>query len=97
MKEIVNLGLYIGFTGVVTFKNARKTLEAVAATPMDRLLVETDCPYMAPEPFRGKRCDSSMIFRTAEAIGAVKGMPVQEILDATFRNACRVYRLECGI
>ncbi|MGN1195268.1 MAG: TatD family hydrolase, partial [Acutalibacteraceae bacterium] len=60
-REIVSLGMYIGLGGAVTFKNARKPLEVAAYVPDDRLLLETDCPYMAPVPFRGKRCDSSMI------------------------------------
>lgn len=91
--ELIKLGFYIGFTGVVTFQNARKTLEAVRAVPLDRLLVETDCPYMAPEPFRGKRCDSSMIPRTAQTLAEVKGVSIQELLDRTCENACTVYGL----
>lgn len=93
-RDLLELGLYIGFTGVVTFKNARKTLEAVAAVPVDRLLVETDCPYMAPEPYRGKRCDSSMIAYTASIISNVKGIGTQELLDITRTNACAVYGIK---
>ena len=89
--EILRLGMYIGFTGAVTFKNARKILESVAAVPLNRLLVETDCPYMAPEPYRGKRCDSAMIAHTAAAIASVKGIEPQALLDITCENACRVY------
>ncbi|WRS26713.1 TatD family hydrolase [Oscillospiraceae bacterium MB08-C2-2] len=91
VRELVKMELYIGFTGVVTFKNARKTVEAAAAVPLERLLVETDCPYMAPEPYRGKRCDSSMIAQTAQALAAIKGISAQELLDATCENARRVY------
>lgn len=91
VKELLKLGLYIGFTGVVTFKNARKTLEAAEAVPLDRLLIETDCPYMAPEPYRGKRCDSSMLDKTAEAIARIKNIPAQELLDITCANAKTVY------
>ena len=90
-EELVKMGMYIGFTGVVTFKNARKALEAVAAVPMERLLVETDCPYMAPEPHRGRRCDSSMIPEIATAIAGVKNCTAQQVLDITCRNACNVY------
>lgn len=90
-KEIAALGMYIGFTGAVTFKNARRALEAAAAVPDDRLLVETDCPYMAPEPFRGRRCDSSMIPRIAEVLARIRGMSTQTLLDLTCRNACAVY------
>lgn len=92
-RELVKLGFYIGFTGVVTFKNARKTLEAAQAVPLDRLLVETDCPYMSPEPFRGERCDSSMIAQTAAVLAKVKAVSTQELLDQTCKNACNVYRI----
>lgn len=93
-RELVRLGFYIGFTGVVTFPNARKTLEAARAVPIDRLLVETDCPYMAPVPFRGSRCDSSMIAHTAAALAREKDMDVQELLDRTCRNAMALYGVE---
>ncbi len=92
-KEILKLGMYLGFGGAVTFKNARKTLEAAAAVPLDRLLVETDCPYMSPVPFRGQRCDSAMISHTAERLAELHGIPAQELLDRTCENAERVYRL----
>ena len=90
-KEILRLGMYIGFTGVITFKNARRAVEAAAEVPLDRLLIETDCPYMAPEPFRGKRCDSTMLVRMAEKLGQIKGIDPQEIADRTCENACAVY------
>lgn len=86
-REAVKLGLYIGFGGAVTFKNARKPLEAAAAVPPERILLETDCPYMAPVPFRGKRCDSSMIPFAAEKIAELHGMCTQTLLDTTRRNA----------
>lgn len=92
-KEIVKLGMYIAFGGAVTFKNARKTLEAAAAVPPDRLLVETDCPYMTPEPFRGKRCDSSLIGYTAETLARVQNLDPQSLLDLTSQNAREVYRI----
>lgn len=91
--ETVKLGMYIGFTGVLTFKNAKKALRAVDAVPLERLLLETDCPYMAPVPFRSKRCDSSMIAFTAEKAAEIKGMPVQEILDITCENGVRLYNI----
>ena len=90
-QQVMDLGMYLGFTGVVTFKNANKTLKAVEAVRMDRLLLETDCPYMAPEPYRGKRCDSSMIARTAEAIARVKGLSPQELINAACENGRAVY------
>lgn len=90
-QEVVRLGMYVGFTGVITFKNARKAVEAAAAVPLERLLVETDCPYMAPEPYRGKRCDSTMLHRMVEKLGELKGISPQEMADITWENACRVY------
>ncbi len=92
-KEIIKLGMYIGFTGVLTFKNAKKALKALAEVPVERLLLETDCPYMAPVPFRGKRCDSSMIAYTAQAAAEVKAMDVQELLNITCENGKRFYRI----
>ncbi len=86
-RQVVKLGLYVGFTGVVTFNNARKPLEAVAVVPPERLLIETDCPYMAPVPHRGQRCDSTMLPLTAQAMAAAKGMEVQALLDLTAQNA----------
>ena len=90
-REIVKTGMYIGFTGVLTFKNAKKALKALEAVPMDRLLMETDCPYMAPEPFRGSRCDSSMIAYTAAKAAEIKGIPVEELLEITCRNGMKMY------
>ena len=90
-KEIIKTGMYIGFTGVLTFKNAKKALKALETVPLDRLLMETDCPYMAPEPFRGKRCDSSMIPYTAAKAAEVKGIAVEELLEITCRNGMEMY------
>lgn len=90
-KEIIKLGMYIGFTGVLTFKNAKKALKALEEVPLDKLLLETDCPYMAPVPFRGKRCDSSMIAYTAAAVAEIKGIDTQEIIDITCENGKRFY------
>ena len=92
-KEVLKLGMYIGFTGVITFKNARRAVEAAAEVPLDRLLIETDCPYMAPEPYRGKRCDSTMLPRMAEKLAEIKGVSPQRLADQTFENACAVYRI----
>ena len=90
-KEVLRLGMYIGFTGVITFKNARRAVEAAAEVPLDRLLIETDCPYMAPEPFRGKRCDSTMLTQMAQKLAEIKGVEPQQLADQTFANACTVY------
>ncbi len=93
-KEVIKLGMYIGFTGVLTFKNARKALKALETVPLDKLLLETDCPYMAPVPFRGKRCDSSMIIHTAEKAAEIKNIDVQELIDITCENAKRFYNIK---
>ena len=92
--EVLNLGMYIGFTGVLTFQNAKKAVRALEAVPLDRLLLETDCPYMAPVPMRGQRCDSSMIRYTAEKAAEIKGVPVQELIDAACRNALALYSIK---
>ena len=92
-REILDIGMYISLGGVVTFKNARKTVEVAAAVPLDKLLLETDAPYLAPEPHRGKRCDSSLILHTAEKIAAIRGITAEEVLNATTENARRLYRL----
>ena len=93
-KEILRLDMYIGFTGVLTFKNARRAVEAAASIPADRLLLETDCPYMAPEPLRGKRCDSSMLQYTAARLAQIKETDPQQMAEQTFRNACAVYGID---
>ena len=92
-KVLVDKGWYIGFTGVITFKNARKALEVIQAIPLERIVLETDCPYMAPEPFRGKRNDPGYLFRMAEKLAEVKGMTVEEIQAITTQNGKRLYRI----
>ena len=92
-REIIKLGMYIGLNGVATFKNARKSLEVVKEIPLDRLVLETDCPYLAPEPHRGKRNDSSYIPFIAERIGEVLGMSAQDVLDQTYQNAKKLYNI----
>ena len=93
-KEVLRLGMYIGFTGVITFKNARKAPEVIAAVPLDRIMVETDAPYMAPTPYRGKRCDSRYVYRMAETIAQIKGLTTQEVEEATTENGKRLFRIE---
>lgn len=89
--EVISLGMYIGFTGALTFKNAKKAVRACEAVPIDKLLLETDCPYMAPDGFRGRRSDSTMIYRTAQKVAEIKGISPQEVLDATAENAKRLF------
>lgn len=90
-KEIIKFGMYIGLGGAVTFKNARKPLEVAEYLPEDRLLLETDCPYMAPVPNRGKRCTSDMITLTAEKIAEVRKTDTQQLIDKTKENAFRLF------
>lgn len=90
-KEIVKLGMYIGMGGAVTFKNAKRPVEVMEYLPVDRLLLETDAPYMTPVPFRGTRCDSAHIAYTAEKIAEIKKMDVQELIDVCNKNAKRLF------
>ena len=92
-KEIIKLGMYIGLGGAVTFKNAVKPCEVAKYIPADRLLIETDAPYMTPVPFRGKRCNSLYIPHTAEKIAELRGCTAQEILDLTDRNARNLFNI----
>ena len=92
-RQLVNKGWYIGFTGVLTFKNARKAVETVASIPLDRIVLETDCPFMAPEPFRGKRNDPGYLFRMAEKLAELRNISVEEVHEITTENARRLYRL----
>lgn len=92
-KELVRRGWYIGFTGVITFKNARKAVEIAEWLPLSRLLIETDCPYMAPEPLRGRRCDPSMVPLMAKKVAELKGIPVEDVARATANNARTLFRL----
>ncbi len=93
LKEILPLGCYISLGGTVTFKNARHSVEVAQAVPLDRLLLETDAPYLSPVPFRGKRNQSDYIVYAAKKIAEVRGMTAQEILDITCENAKRFYRI----
>ena len=92
-RQLVDLGWYIGFTGVLTFKNARKAIETAASIPLDRIVLETDCPYMAPEPYRGKRNDPGYIYRMAEKLAEIRGLSVEEIQDITTENGKRLYHI----
>lgn len=91
--EVIKLGMHISFTGVLTFKNAKKALKALERVPVERLMLETDCPYMAPEPWRGQRCNSLMISSIAQKAAEIKGMTAQEIIDITNENAKRFFKI----
>ena len=92
-KQLVSRGWFLGFTGVLTFKNARRALEAAAAVPKDRVVIETDCPYMAPEPFRGRRNDPRNLYRMAEALAQLWQVSPQEAQAITYENGRRLYRM----
>lgn len=93
-KEILKLGMFIGIGGLVTFKNAKKIVEVVKNVSLESILLETDAPYMTPEPFRGKRCDSSHIRFTAEKIAQIKDISYDEVLFVTRKNAMKLFCLE---
>lgn len=90
-RDYLDMGFYFGIGGVVTFKNARKLIEAVEYIPMEKIVLETDCPYMAPEPHRGTRNDSRNITFVAEKIAQIKGMTTQEVIDITNKNARKLF------
>jgi TatD DNase family protein len=92
-RQLVEKGWYIGFTGVLTFKNARKALEVAASIPQDRIVIETDCPYMSPEPFRGKRNDPGKLYRMAEKLAELWGVSPEEVQRITLENGKRLYRI----
>lgn len=93
-RDVLNLGMYVGIGGTVSFKNARKIKEVAEYVPIETIVLETDAPYLAPEPFRGKRNSSDLIKYVIEEISRIKGIPEQEVEEITFQNAKRVYRIE---
>lgn len=93
-RQLVNMGWYIGFTGVLTFHNARKAVETAQLLPLDRIVLETDCPFMAPEPFRGKRNDPGYLYRMAERLAEIRGISVEEVTRITTENAKALYRIQ---
>lgn len=93
-KELVKLGFYISFTGVLTFKNAKKAIQACIEVPLDRLMIETDCPYMAPEPFRGTRNSPLYVSRICEKMAEIKGLSTDEMAEITYNNAKRLFGIK---
>ena len=91
--EVIKLGFYIGLGGPVTFKNARKAVEVAQAIPLEYLVIETDCPYMAPVPFRGKRNEPMLVQHTAAKIAELRGISVEELIEATYQNGKRIYQI----
>ena len=92
-RELVGLGYYLSFTGVITFKNAKRALEVIREMPLERLMVETDAPYMAPEPYRGRRNSSLYVHRMAEAIAEAKGIDIAEVERVTTENGKRLFQI----
>ena len=90
---LIKRGWYIGFTGVITFKNARKAIEVASSIPRDRIVIETDCPYMAPVPYRGKRNDPGMLCRMAKKLAEILSMPLEDVEALTLENGKRLYGL----
>ena len=93
-KVLVKLGWMISFTGVITYKNARKALEVIEWLPLDRIMIETDSPYLTPEPFRGKRNDSGKVHLMAEKIAQVKGLDAEEVARITLENGKRFFNIK---
>ena len=93
IKEGLKLGFYISFAGPITFKNSKNADEMINLVPIDKLLIETDSPYLAPEPVRGTRNDSRNVKYIAQKIANVKGMTLEEIADVTFKNTCTIFKI----
>jgi TatD DNase family protein len=94
VKEALKLGFYISIAGPVTFKNSNNAPEIIDMIPIDRMLIETDSPYLAPEPVRGTRNDSRNVKYTAQKIAELKGLTLEEVAEATYRNAEKLYNIE---
>ena len=92
-QEILKLGMYIGVGGVITFKNAKKLPDVVKILPDDKILLETDCPYLSPEPLRGKLCHSGLITFTAQKVAEIKGTDTETLLCTTLKNAKNLFNL----
>ncbi len=93
-KELVGLGWMISFTGALTYKNARKAVEAAQAVPLDRIMIETDSPYMAPVPCRGERCHSGLARHTCQRLAELRGISLEECARITFENGTEFYQLQ---
>ena len=93
-KICLDAGMLISFTGVITFKNANKIRSVVEYVPLDRLMIETDCPYMAPVPYRGKRNQPAYVIEVARAVADIKGISIEEIVQITYNNAVRFFHLD---
>ncbi len=92
-RKLADINFLVSFPGAITFKNARSTREAAKAIPLDQILIETDAPFLAPAPYRGKRCESAFILETAKTLAQVKGLPLEEVAAETTKNAVKLFRL----
>lgn len=92
-KRLISLGYLISFTGVITYKNAKKAVEVVQNIPLDKIMIETDSPYMSPEPFRGKRNSSLYVYRMAETIADIKNIPLDEVINQTTENGKKLFKI----
>ncbi len=93
-RQLLDMGWYLSFTGAITFKNARKALETIELCPMDRIMIETDSPYLAPVPHRGRRNDSRELVYVAQTIGSIKGLETEEVARITLENGKRFFGIE---
>ena len=93
VKEALKLGFYISFAGPVTFKNSKNASEIIELVPQDKILIETDSPYLSPEPHRGKRNDPRNVRYIAQKIAEVKQIPIEEIAKLTYENTCRIFNI----
>ena len=93
-RELWKLGWYVGFDGPLTYKNARKAAEVAAAAPEERILIETDAPYLAPEPLRGTRNDSRSLRYVAEKLAEIRGTAPERIIELTMENGKRLFGIE---
>lgn len=94
--QYVDMGFYIGVGGVITFSNAKKLVEAVKAVPLEKIVLETDAPYLSPAPERGMRNHSGKLPLVVKRLAEIKGVTEEEIISVTWENACRLYRMEAG-
>ncbi len=93
-RQLVNMGWYIGFTGVLTFKNARKAVETAESIPLDRIVLETDCPFMSPEPYRGRRNDPGYLPFMAQKLAEIRNISLEEVVEVTTNNAKHLYQID---
>jgi TatD DNase family protein len=91
--EVIRLGFYVSFAGPVTYKNARNLKEAAQVVPLDRILIETDCPYLAPDLYRGKRNEPLYVGEIAKEIGELRKISLEEVSEATLKNACDLFTI----